>query len=272
MTRSRTLIAALAVVLVSTGSGHAYDFFSGAPRWPAGAIVMQMQLGSSGGALMDGTSSWGATAEAALANWNTYLGSVEFRVVRDSTVPQGDADGRNNVFFSRTVYGRSFGDAVAVTTIWTRDFGRTRTEGDVIFNNANPWNSYRGPLRRASGGGSLYDLRRVALHEFGHVLGLDHPDDAGQRVAAVMNRVVSDIDSLQADDIAGGRALYGRHTPAPTAPAAAAGTAGAALGAGERRQLARHHVFGTDAAAAARSVSHRDAQRNDRDRHSLVHR
>ena len=51
-------------------------------------------------------------------------------------------------------------------------------------------------------------IRRMLLHELGHAVGLGHPDEAGQRVEAVMNsRVV--YDTLQPDDIAGIRALYG---------------------------------------------------------------
>ena len=63
---------------------------------------------------------------------------------------------------------------------------------------------YRGPLRP-----NFYDFHRVALHEFGHVLGLDHPDQAGQSKVAIMNSVISNLDSLAADDIAGVDFLYG---------------------------------------------------------------
>ena len=79
------------------------------------------------------------------------------------------------------------------------------TEQDVVFNSNLAWDSYRGALR-----GSNRDLRRVALHEFGHVLGLDHPDDAvpPQSVVAIMNSTVSSLDTLMSDDITGVKTLY----------------------------------------------------------------
>ena len=51
-------------------------------------------------------------------------------------------------------------------------------------------------------------VQRILLHEFGHVVGLGHPDEAGQNVVAVMNKSHT-LTSLQPDDIAGIRALYG---------------------------------------------------------------
>ena len=44
------------------------------------------------------------------------------------------------------------------------------TETDVVFNRARNWNSIEATARSASGG-TLIDLRRVALHEFGHAIG-----------------------------------------------------------------------------------------------------
>jgi hypothetical protein len=61
---------------------------------------------------------------------------------------------------------------------------------------------------RTANGRELWDLLRVALHELGHVLGLDHPDDNGQSVIALMNSILGNLDQLVADDIAGARSLY----------------------------------------------------------------
>src|SRR4029077_10815191 len=91
-------------------------------------------------------------------------------------------------------------------------------EADILFNTAQSFDSYRGSLRSGS-----FDIQRVALHELGHVLGLAHPDQAGQHVDAVMNSVISDRYQLSADDISGGQSLYGAAaspTPTPTAPPA----------------------------------------------------
>jgi hypothetical protein len=201
----RILAAALFASILSVGLG-AFDLITSS-RWPDGNIVMQMQLGSSSGTLLDGSTSWGAAVEPAMADWNQWITRVQLRVVRDSTAARGDGNGQNNVFFDSNIFGDDFGSStLAVTTHWRR--GSTRTEADIIFNTAKSWNSYRGALRRASSGGTLQDIRRVALHEFGHVLSLDHPDEAGQRVSAIMNSTVSDLETLTSDDIAGVQAAY----------------------------------------------------------------
>src|SRR5262249_52768438 len=61
-----------------------------------------------------------------------------------------------------------------------------------------------------------------AVHELGHMLGLAHPDQAGQKVDAIMNSHISSRYTLSVDDIAGAQSLYGAAssmstpTPAPT--------------------------------------------------------
>ena len=178
---------------------------------------MQLQQGSPGSALIDGSATWNAVTESALSLWNTNLNGVSFTVVRDSTAAMARGNGMNNVIWADDVYGEPFGSGVvAIALSQYRTSDNRYVEGDVLFNRAYSWNSYRGNTRAASGGGNLQDLRRVALHEFGHVLGLGHPDDHGQSVTAIMNSRVSNLDALQTDDINGVRAIYGTPASAPT--------------------------------------------------------
>jgi predicted Zn-dependent protease len=181
-------------------------------RWPSGSIVMNLQQGSSG-SLIDGSTNWDAVTEGALATWNPFLNGVSFRAATNASAGVSSRNGVNNVAWADDMYGDAFGDAVAVTVYLYR--GTTMVEADVLFDRGRNWNSYRGNLRRGSDGKTLYDLRRVALHEFGHVLGLDHPDDHNQSVTAIMNSRVSNVDSLQTDDTNGVRAIYGAPAAAP---------------------------------------------------------
>jgi hypothetical protein len=113
-----------------------------------------------------------------------------------------DGNDTNEIFFSSNVYGRRFGGYVlAITTTWR--IGAERVEADTVFNRDIGWDSYRGPLAFLD-----VDLRRVAIHEFGHTLGLNHPDQAGQVNVAIMNSTVSDLDTIAEDDVRGVRALY----------------------------------------------------------------
>lgn len=182
------------------------------PRWIVPVVTMQLQLGANAPTLLDGSASWGAAAEDALNGWSGTIANLQFAVVRDSTAPRAQGNGINNVFFTGDVYGDAWGSGVLAVTLSYSSLSRM-TEADVLFNSQLAWNSYRGGQR-----GATYDFHRVALHEFGHVLGLDHPDQAGQQVTALMNSRISGLDALAADDISGARSLYG--TPAAVTPLA----------------------------------------------------
>ncbi len=208
-----------ACTLLSAVSAHAYVLEG--QRWPNNqSINVNLGLGTAGRVLSDGATDWNQVAADALSQWNQFLGSgVQFVALPSPTPLNGtQGDNVNTVFFSPTAFGKAFGsDTLAITTYY---YSRsTLIETDVVFNSAKNFDSYRGRGRFDAQGRSIPDLRRVALHEFGHALGLDHPDLSGQQVAAIMNSRISDLEVLQPDDIAGLQAIYGVRDPAPV-PAA----------------------------------------------------
>jgi Matrixin len=205
-TRLLTLCAAAILLAATQADAYVREFGdNGVPlEWNKNrTVLMHLSLPASG-PLSDGSPSLNAVAEDALNIWNQFLVHVKFAVDRNSILPPSSDDANTSVQMSSTLYGETFGtNTLATTLLNARD--NHFIETDVTFNSKWNWDSYRGNLS-----GGIIDFRRVALHEFGHVLGLDHPDQASpkQTVVAVMNSIVSNIDSLQADDITGAKSIY----------------------------------------------------------------
>jgi len=193
----RLLLASATLISCGNSFGFALD----GKRWTFNrTVVMHLSLARTA-SLQDGFASFNASAADALDLWNNYLVHMRFASVLGSPLRPAKNDADNSVSFASTVYGDSFGGSTIAVTLLTS--GSNFIEADVVFNSAKSWNSYRGPLQ-----GSVLDFHRVALHEFGHVLGLDHPDEVGQNVTAIMDSFVGEVDELQTDDIAGAGNIY----------------------------------------------------------------
>lgn len=204
-TRLLTLSAA---VLFGGTQVHAYvrEFGdAGVPlEWNKNRTVLMHLSLPANGPLSDGSPSLNAVAEDALNIWNQFLVHMKFALDRNSLLLPSADDANVSVQMSDTLYGKSFGaNTLATTLLIARD--NHFIETDVTFNSKWDWDSYRGSLSAG-----IIDFRRVALHEFGHVVGLDHPDQASpkQSVTAIMNSIVSNIDNLQQDDVSGAQSIY----------------------------------------------------------------
>lgn len=205
MLASRFLMLSAAILLGATQArGYVRETGdNGVPiEWNKNRTVLMHLSLPTGGPFADGSASFNAIAETALTIWNQNLVHMQFAVDRNSVLPPNGNDANTSVIMSNTVYGDAFGaNTLAVTLVNSRD--AHLFEADVLFNSAFEWDSYRGGAPHEA-----QDFRRVALHEFGHVVGLDHPDKAGQHVTAIMNSVISTVDTLQADDINGAKSIY----------------------------------------------------------------
>jgi hypothetical protein len=180
-------------------------------------VVMQLSLGTGTRTLRDGFTSFNDSAIDALKTWNPHLAHLQFSWMKNSPVTPAEGDDEMSVVFDNKVFGMDFGSGTLAETVLGYRNGNLE-ETDTVFNNAISWDSYRGELTPP-----VFDFHRVAIHEFGHILGLDHPDQAQpkQNVVAIMNSQASDLDTLAQDDINGVTAIYGTgpaYNSIPNAP------------------------------------------------------
>lgn len=211
-------VATLLLALAAASEAGAYNLLGFS--WASGTIPLQLQLDATAPAnvslpLQDGATSWNSLALAAIADWNAVLSRSRLTGTVSTSSALGYYDGINQVLFGRDAYGMAFSQRfLAVTYVQPLDASPDYTrmvEADVIVSLEFPWNSYRGTARS-----NPYDLRRVLVHEFGHVLGLDHPDQATprQNVSAIMNSTPTE-ETVSTDDRAGAQFLYATDVPRP---------------------------------------------------------
>jgi hypothetical protein len=207
-------------------------------RFPGAAEVLpgsvSAQYVTSGFKWMDGTASWSYNAQdepapvagqaqqsmqAAASTWGQQGVAFSFTgggsSGNDTGACGGGTDGSNTVG-----WGPQSGSVLAVTCSWYSTVGspfKPAVEFDMEFDPDWNW---------TTGSPTQVDLESVALHEFGHALGLNHTGDGSAVMYASYPSGAQKRQPLQ-DDIDGLNAIYGsggESTPTPTPSPAATAT------------------------------------------------
>jgi hypothetical protein len=219
--RIKRIAIGLAAVLLAGVSMTAFTFNVVGVKWPGASA--RIYTG------MTGNSPSGIRWRDALASAaNQWTDSTAFNFIvdqgyqnpcngygassADKDFPSGNGDALNGADFASTVCGNAFGDSVlAVSLVYTESnlLGAFDIkEADIVFNANSRFDIYDGPLGNQSRG---IDFGRVALHELGHVIGLNHEQSA----ASIMRATVGNVFALQPDDIEGAAALYSGYSNCP---------------------------------------------------------
>ncbi len=150
--------------------------------------------------------SWNTAFIEAIEEWNART-VFEFSVVNSNADPCQD-NGISSVDFNEDFCGSSFGNNVLAVTVRRFDpqiLGPPYIrEADIIINAEEEFDIFDGPLVQFGQNFAGLDFRRIALHELGHVIGLNHEETNN----AIMAPNISNLFSLQADDINGVNTLH----------------------------------------------------------------
>jgi len=149
---------------------------------------------------------WNTAFITAMEEWNaetlfTFDWKEEYRNPCEN-------DGVNGVDFVEDYCGSEFGkNTLGITVVRYENtiLGEPNlVQADIILNGSEKFDIFGGALPPFGPLSDKFDFRRAALHELGHVIGLEHE----LTMQAIMGPEISDIDRLQSDDIAGVNALY----------------------------------------------------------------
>lgn len=205
----RRLARQLIVLLSASIAAQAHAFQLLGTQWTEAQTSMYADFTYESGTSPSGTS-WNDAFGAAADAWSN-ASVFQFEVIEERSHPcagllqQFPEDGfRNGVGFYPTDCGLAYGaGTLAVTTTYSAN--AVTSETDITFNSNEAWDIYNGPWRA-----DVADFRRVAAHELGHVVGLDHEFFQ----VALMDGFLTPGDVIEAptvDDLNGVAALYGNN-------------------------------------------------------------
>lgn len=166
---------------------NGYSWPGGTASWGYDPTGKPAGLGGDQQAMTNGANAWNSTG----ANWS-FQGGFPSSAGTGACHGSGGRDGQNTVG-----WGAQPGSTLAVTCTWYS--GSTAVEFDMEFDPDWSW---------TTGSPIAVDLESVAVHEFGHALGLGHSSFSSAVMFASYS-VGTNKRTLTQDDIDGVIAKYG---------------------------------------------------------------
>ena len=189
-----TVLGALGVVLLCSVVAHAWVEKGHKPFPDGRAPIVIDPFCKAGNCSVFSTAKWRELTRRAIAQWNNA--DVGFTFLELSESPSSDPCHTHDVVSVIVTDGRDMCPGDRPMT------GDGATSGARVYINIES-------IPQRFGGQTEDYIVALLVHELGHVMGLGHPDEAGQQVSAIMNSNFGYLRELQPDDIAGARALYG---------------------------------------------------------------
>ena len=201
--RLPSAVLCLMAFLLLNSDREALAYSIDGSKWPGGEAEFYVSL--------SGVAGTGVPYEVAfieaLQSWNEKT-DFNFILRKEYRNPCGN-DQANSVDFTDTVCGSAYGENTLAVTLrdWQVELlGPPKlVRADIVINRKIAYNVYDGNLVQVGIPFRDVDFRRVALHELGHAIGLDH--SSAQQ--AIMRSTIGNTFALQHDDIDGVNALYG---------------------------------------------------------------
>jgi hypothetical protein len=218
------------------------------PRWAASSLPISFMVSGRSLELLPNLAANStplAAIEAAMGTWS--IPPVAMRLGGMSNIAELGRDGVSLITFADTPRNRAaVGNFWGSTSFWTARQGSqiSITEADVVLNSQSPF--------ATSGEPNARDIQDLLTHELGHSLGLEHSPITTATMFPFGIVGQTSARSLETDDLAGLRALYGSDPQPECVGAPPVGAIAGRVTTPEGTPVYGAHVVATDAEGIVR--------------------
>ncbi len=200
----KTVLSTAATLLYVAILGRSAGAYELGEKWRSSSLPLTYRVNPAGA-----PAGFHTACQRAASTWGRPSGTrFYFSYLGTTTVHRSVQSDRVHAVYWQANGAGFDSNTLAVTWTWTQ--GSEMTHFDMVFNGSVRWS--------AAPRSYEWDIESVALHEFGHALGLDHSRRSG---AVMLSRIPpgTRLRTLGSDDLGGLRALYGTGARAHAATA-----------------------------------------------------